>query len=171
MAQPGRNLFHRIRCIKSSLDKAEQSFLDNKDIRGELDLMLAEAELKNLRRKKDRPWSWNRQLLAGCVALLLVIAGAGGWYIAKDHYRAKAMAAQRAVARQTEQMAKAEQAATPAAPKAAQAAKPQTIIVEKPVKQDVPVEAEKPAASRVTISKADMHKLVQSARVELSNSN
>ena len=42
--------------------------MDNKDIRGELDLMLAEAELKNLRRKKDRPWSWNRQLLAGCIA-------------------------------------------------------------------------------------------------------
>ena len=164
MAQPSSNLFHRIRCIKSSLDKAEQSFLDNKDIRGELDLMLAEAELKNLRRKKARPWSWNRQLLAGCVALLLVVAGAGGWYIAKDHYRAKAMAAQRAAAGQTEQLPKAE-------PKAAQAASETTIIVEKPVKQDVPVEAEKPAASRVTISKADMHKLVQSARVELSNSN
>lgn len=29
--------------------------MDNKDIRGELDLMLAEAELKNLRRKKDPP--------------------------------------------------------------------------------------------------------------------
>ena len=65
MTQSSRTLFQRIRCIKSSLDKAEQSFMDNKDIRGELDLMLAEAELKNLRRKKDRPWSWNRQVLAG----------------------------------------------------------------------------------------------------------
>ena len=55
MTQPSRTLFHRIRCIKSSLDKAEQSFMDNKDIRGELDLMLAEAELKNLRRKKGPP--------------------------------------------------------------------------------------------------------------------
>ena len=52
--------------------------MDNKDIRGELDLMLAEAELKNLRRKKDRPWSWNRQVLAGCAAVLLVVAGFGG---------------------------------------------------------------------------------------------
>lgn len=49
MTQSSRTLFQRIRCIKSSLDKAEQSFMDNKDIRGELDLMLAEAELKNLR--------------------------------------------------------------------------------------------------------------------------
>ena len=79
MTQSSRTLFQRIRCIKSSLDKAEQSFMDNKDIRGELDLMLAEAELKNLRRKKDRPWSWNRQVLAGCAAVLLVVAGFGGW--------------------------------------------------------------------------------------------
>ena len=74
MTQSSRTLFQRIRCIKSSLDKAEQSFMDNKDIRGELDLMLAEAELKNLRRKKDRPWSWNRQVLAGCAAALPVSA-------------------------------------------------------------------------------------------------
>lgn len=159
MTQPSHTLFQRIRCIKSSLDSAEQSFLDNKDIRGELDLMLAEAELKNLRRKKDRPWTWNRQLLAGCVAVLLVLAGVGGWYIAKDHYRHKAMAAQPKL----EQNAKVVEKKT--------AVKTQTIIVEKPIKEDVPVKTEKVSENRVTISKADMHKLVQSARVELSNSN
>lgn len=165
MAQPSRTLFQRIRCIKSSLDKAEQSFLDNKDIRGELDLMLAEAELKNLRRKKDLPWSWNRHLLAGCVALLLVLAGVSGYYLARDHYKGKAMAAEH----------RQEQKITPAATsRPAVSPKPQmqqTIIVEKTVKQDVPVKAQQPAPDRVTISKADMHKLVQSARVELSNSN
>ena len=66
MAQPSNSVFRRIRSVKSSLDNAEQSFLDNKDIRGELDLMLAEAELKNLRKKKDVPWSWNRHLFAAC---------------------------------------------------------------------------------------------------------
>ena len=142
MTQSSRTLFQRIRCIKSSLDKAEQSFMDNKDIRGELDLMLAEAELKNLRRKKDRPWSWNRQVLAGCAAVLLVVAGFGGWCFARNHYRAKA------------------RAALPP-PVAAPVVKPE---------QKIPVQEKQGTPDRVTISKADMHKLVQSARVELSNS-
>ena len=46
MAQNGRSVYQRIRSVKSSLDNAEQSFLDNNGMRGELDLMLAEAELK-----------------------------------------------------------------------------------------------------------------------------
>ena len=167
MAQSGRTLFQRIRCIKSSLESAEQSFLDNKDIRGELDLMLAEAELKNLRRKKDRPWSWNRQLLAGCMAVMIVMAGVGGWYIAKDHYKHRPVAAKPQAQQLTvvkEQPRQESQAAIPQVQK-------ETVIVEKHIKQDTPAQAAKPAESRVNISKADMHKLVQSARVELSNSN
>lgn len=168
MAQPSRSLFQRIRCIKSSLESAEQSFLDNKDIRGELDLMLAEAELKNLRRKKDRPWSWNRQLLAGCMAVLLVLAGAGGWYVAKDHYKAKAMAAQPP---RTERVVVQEK---PLPQKSAPLVQREAVPAKKAapvVKQDVPAKAEENSAGRANISKADMHKLVQSARVELSNSN
>lgn len=165
MAQPSRTLFQRIRCIKSSLDSAEQSFLDNKDIRGELDLMLAEAELKNLRRKKDRPWSWNRQLLAGCIAVLLVMAGAGGWYVAKGHYKSRAIAAP---PHPIERIVVQKEVVPP---KPAPVEQPQAVVQEKTVKQDLPAQAEKASASRVTISKADMHKLVQSARVELNNSN
>ena len=84
MAQNSRSVFQRIRSVKSSLENAEQSFLDNNGMRGELDLMLAEAELKNLRRKKDLPWSWNRHVLAMFVAALLALAGLGGWYYAHD---------------------------------------------------------------------------------------
>lgn len=167
MAQSSRTLFQRIRCIKSSLESAEQSFLDNKDIRGELDLMLAEAELKNLRRKKDRPWSWNRHVLAGCMAVLIVMAGAGGWYVAKDHYKNRPVAAKP----QAEQLTVTKKQPAFETQTAGAQAHKETVIVEKQIKQDIPVQAEKPAESRVNISKADMHKLVQSARVELSNSN
>ena len=83
MKQSGRSLMQRIRSAKSSLENAEQSFKDNQSMRGELDLMLAEAELKNLRRKNSVPWSWSRQLLALCAAFMLVLAGFGGWYWAQ----------------------------------------------------------------------------------------
>ena len=161
MTQPSRTLFHRIRCIKSSLDKAEQSFMDNKDIRGELDLMLAEAELKNLRRKKDRPWTWNRQVLAVCAAFLLVAAGFGGWCFARNHYRVKAQAALPPAAAP---VVKPQQAMP------VQAAPARTVPQQKQSVNDVPAQEHKENPDRVTISKADMHKLVQSARVELSNS-
>ena len=167
MAQSSRTLFQRIRCIRSSLESAEQSFLDNKDIRGELDLMLAEAELKNLRRKKDRPWSWNRQVLAGCMAAMVVMAGAGGWYVAKDHYKNRPVIAKQ----QTQQLTVVKEQPLPESKTAAPPIQQETVIIEKQIKQDTPVPAERPAESRVNISKADMHKLVQSARVELSNSN
>ena len=136
--------------------------MDNKDIRGELDLMLAEAELKNLRRKKDRPWTWNRQVLAVCAAFLLVVAGFGGWCFARNHYRAKAQAVLPPPA--AAPVVKPQQAMP------VQAAPARTVPQQKQSVNDVPAQEHKENPDRVTISKADMHKLVQSARVELSNS-
>ena len=164
MAQPGSSLFRRIRNVKSSLDNAEQSFLDNKDIRGELDLMLAEAELKNLRKKKDVPWSWNRQLLAGCIAVLLVLAGVGGWYFARDHYKQRSST--------TIVPAAASAAAVDEAPPQP-VTKPQearSVVRTEQAKDSVTEAAPKQNQSQVSISKSDLRKLVQSARVELSNS-
>ncbi|MDY4919615.1 MAG: hypothetical protein SO119_00820 [Phascolarctobacterium sp.] len=167
MAQPSQSLFRRIRSIRSSLDNAEQSFLDNKDIRGELDLMLAEAELKNLRKKKDVPWSWNRHLLAACSALIIVLAGCGGWYFARDHYKQRARAANisttATVTVQQGDVAQLNEAA---------GVEPQ-IKNAQVIKSDVKPtlgDASSKEHSQVTISKADMHKLVQSARVELNSS-
>lgn len=84
MDQEKQSLFQRIRNARKSLENAEKSFQDDRGIRGELDLMLAEAELKNLRNKKGFSLSWNRQLLALSVALLLVVAGVVGWFCAKE---------------------------------------------------------------------------------------
>ena len=164
MAQPGNSLFRRIRNVKSSLDNAEQSFLDNKDIRGELDLMLAEAELKNLRKKKDVPWSWNRQLLAGCIAVLLVLAGVGGGYFARDHYQQRSST--------TIVPAAASATAVDEAPPQP-VTKPQearSVVTNEQAKDSVTEAAPKQNQSQVSISKSDLRKLVQSARVELSNS-
>lgn len=160
MAESTNSLFKRIRSAKNSLENAEQSFLDNKSMRGELDLMLAEAELKNLRRKKDVPWNWNRQLLAICGALLLVIAGFGGWIFAKGETETPA--------------------AVPAA-KEVQAVKEKAREAEKPAQAISASAVEKqsagadinnnPSSTKVDqspVSSSEMRQLVRSARVELS---
>lgn len=159
MAKSNGSLYQRIRYIKSSLDNAEQSFLDNKSMRGELDLMLAEAEFKNLRRKKDVPWNWNRQLLACCAALMLLLAGFGGWYYAKDSYAPVPAA----VSEQKGESFKAD--ATKVTSE--KVIDNRATAPEQPAVKSV---AQDDNAQDVYISKAGMRKLVQSARVELSSS-
>lgn len=45
-----KSICEHIRNVKSSLENAEKSFRENNGMRGELDLMLAEAEIKHLRK-------------------------------------------------------------------------------------------------------------------------
>ena len=158
MAQPSNSLFRRIRSVKSSLDNAEQSFLDNKDIR--------EAELKNLRQKKDVPWSWNRQVLAASAAMLLVLAGVGGWYFARDHYKQRAKAPVPPVAKSTAVQAEPQVVA----PAIKQQPTTNTRTSSEAVLSQAKDKEKEKQQSQLSISKADLHKLVQSARVELSNS-
>lgn len=160
-----RSLLQRISCIKNSLENAERSFMDNKEMRGELDLMLAEAEMKNLRSRKNVPWNWNRHLLAVCAAVMLVFAGFGGWLFARDRYgSAPVSAAEKA-------QVKAVSAAEPAAADKSAASDSRTVKILPPeAKSNETPPAGSMPDSRVNITKADMHRLVQSARVELSNS-
>ncbi len=182
MTQPEKQVAERIKNVKSSLDNAEQSFLDNKSIRGELDLMLAEAELKNLRRKRFLPWSWNRHVLAICVALVVVVAGLGGWYMAKDRYSKRNRPAM-PIASQSVKSATAEAAKTDAdsaKQNVTQSVSQQTDTksgnnsgeqATATIQNNSQTAATAANETSKTISKEDMHKLVRSARVELSNSH
>lgn len=158
MTQSGHLVSRRIRKVKSSLESAEQSFLDNKDLRGELDLMLAEAELKNLCRKKNVPWNWNRQFLAICSAILLLLAGLGGWYIGKDYYEKASVENpindMKVINNENINMTIAKE------------------VEEVPISKskDIADNNSKKELDHAFISKSDLHKLVQSARVELSSS-
>ena len=49
-----KNVCDHIRNVRNSLKNAEDSFRSNNDMRGELDLMLAEAEMQHLREKRVR---------------------------------------------------------------------------------------------------------------------
>ncbi len=181
MTQPQKQVADRIKTVKNNLDSAEQSFLDNKSIRGELDLMLAEAELKNLRRKRFLPWSWNRQVLAACIAAIVAVAGMGGWFIAKDRYSKRNRP--RAVEMQTatlpaEQGGKKEAEGQTQALNGGNSTDTKQVINSSNQDTDVNINqktnentASANAAASERISREDMHKLVRSARVELSNSH
>ena len=79
-----QSLCSRIRNARASLDNAERSFRSNQDVRGELDLMLAEAELENLRQKRSGWISWTRHTLALFLAVLILAAGGLGWWWASS---------------------------------------------------------------------------------------
>ena len=79
-----RSVCSRIRNARASLDNAERSFRSNQEVRGELDLMLAEAELDNLRQKRPGI-SWTRHTLAACFAVLVIASGCLGWWWASAY--------------------------------------------------------------------------------------
>mgnify|MGYP003163327504 FL=1 len=77
-----KSICEHIRNVKSRLENAEKSFRENNGMRGELDLMLAEAEIKHLREKRGWVSVWTRQRLALLAAAIVVLAGYGGWLYA-----------------------------------------------------------------------------------------
>ena len=79
-----KNVCGHIRNVRNSLKNAEDSFRSNNDMRGELDLMLAEAEMQHLREKRGLAASWTRQRLAVVAAFLMVLTGVGGWFWARN---------------------------------------------------------------------------------------
>ena len=161
MVETGPSTYKRIRSARLSLENAEQSFLDKQEMRGELDLMLAEAELKNLRRKQRFPWSWNRQLLALCIAGLVALAGAGGWYYAHYHGVQTVTAVQ-----QVEQQVQTV---------SAQGQEVEQQIIVLPNTGEITInkaaqDGNQAQPSSTQLRDVDIKQLVRSARVELSNS-
>lgn len=171
MVKMSSSVCQRIRRVKNSLENAEQSFLDNKDMRGELDLMLAEAELSNLRRKKDTPWCWNRQMLALCAAIAVAVSCFGGWCYARHNLKStfavtsgnvsNSNTAQNVESKSVVKIVEAPQE------------KVQTVTSAKTVQavtklNDAPADQE--SKRQLKLSDTDMRRLVKSARVELTSS-
>ena len=77
MKRSQNDTLHRVRAVQSWLEKAEASFDKESDIKGELNLMLAEAEMKNLRR--HRPVHKRLLRLGAIVTALCLVSG--GWYL------------------------------------------------------------------------------------------
>lgn len=85
MADIKKNIAKSIRSARQWLAHAEDSFGNDRDIRGELDLLLAQAELQRVREaKRSGQWKTRFSLfshgLALGLALFIAVAGLGGAY-------------------------------------------------------------------------------------------
>lgn len=158
MDQEKRSLYQRIRNAKQSLENAEKSFLDDKGLRGELDLMLAEAELKNLRNKQPWNWSWNRHSLALSVAVLLVISGLGGWFFAKENLK-KVEAVPPVIETNTIKETKVSSTTTSETSQ----------VSEVKHNKNMAVSVQEESQPKVQLSEKEMRRLVRSAKSELNS--
>lgn len=78
MAQSDKYMADHVRSAKVWLEKAEQSFNSQADIKGELNLMLAQAEMKNLRKKKGA--TAYVKYVAAAILAVGCVAGVGFWW-------------------------------------------------------------------------------------------
>lgn len=84
MARLKQHMYQHLRSAKEWLTKAEEAFDKQHDIRAELDLMLAQAELQHAKEaNRSRQWRYKYVLFRHGLALtlaLLVVMGGGGLY-------------------------------------------------------------------------------------------
>lgn len=152
-----KDIYKNIDDVKCSLDNAQRSFRKNNGLRGELDLMLAEASIRYLREKRGFASVWNRQKLAAALAVLLVLAGYGGWWYAGITHDGKEK------------------------PQVVQQAEPQMQQTDKADKtrQDDAVKAAEPAESNIKnntnyknyLAETDMQQLVRTGRQVLQDAD
>ena len=174
-----RSVCSRIRNARASLDSAERNFRSNQEVRGELDLMLAEAELDNLRQKCPG-FSWTRHMLAACVAVLLLASGCLGWWWASAYggntTSAAGLQGMPVAAGQKEDITVT---AKPAVAPSQSRTNAVPAAEEKPVKKDnsavvKPVEASgmrqiENRSEGVRLSAHEMRRLIRSGKQELEN--
>ena len=91
MNESAGKMRNRIQAVRQWLNQAEEHFGRNAPVRGEMDLLLAEAELRSTRAtlQTGHGWSklsWIRQGIAFSLAAVIAVAGVGGaWLWWQDH--------------------------------------------------------------------------------------
>ncbi len=162
-------IYERIRNARSSLENAEQSFRENNGTRGELDLMLAEAEIKHLREKNGWISIWNRQRLALLFAAIVILAGYGGWLYAGAAEEGPVEF--RDMSPVTVTAAGDAQTKVPQTEAARQDAVPTFTYKPKQKQQTAEYHEEQVDQRNVKMSSAEMQNLVRAARRTLSDAN
>ncbi len=163
-----KNVCDHIRKVRNSLKNAEDSFRSNNDMRGELDLMLAEAEMQHLREKRDFAATWTRQRLAAMAAFLLVLTGAGGWFWARNSVPptpANVVAAQSIIAPDDKKIPRSTSLA---------ASVPENIKAQTIIKEDtkvLPQKTQQVEKAVLQVPENEVRNLVRTARKTLNDSN
>ncbi|MDD4600493.1 MAG: hypothetical protein PHQ46_05495 [Negativicutes bacterium] len=85
MADFKENMYRRLRSARQWLTRAEEAFDKDRDVRAELNLMLAQAELQHAKEaNRTRHWRYKYSLLtqgtAVGLAMMLAVIGFGGTY-------------------------------------------------------------------------------------------
>jgi len=82
MGELKSKMVNHVRSAQKWLNRAEQAFESEKDMRGKLDLMLAQAEMQHLHESavKGKSFSLIKQAIAFSVAAVLFSGGISGAY-------------------------------------------------------------------------------------------
>ena len=87
--QSKTQLCHRLAAARQWLHQAEESFGKKKEMQGELNLFLAQAELQHVRESRNLPFwlqpRWGWQGMAMAFAVLLSLSAGAGVFWAKQH--------------------------------------------------------------------------------------
>ena len=164
MNEPARKLKGRIQSAQQWLNQAEEHFGRNAAARGEMDLLLAEAELRSTREtlRSHRRWfaiAWAQQGTAFVLAAMMAVAGAGGaWWWWRDQTPLPAPAPAVTVAVPLAPPEPVRNISAVASPKPA----PAPAVEATPSAQEVN-SADKPASREPTISPNEMKRLIQAA--------
>ena len=167
MNESVRKVKGRIQAAKQWLNQAEEHFGCNASARGEIDLLLAEAELRSTREtlRSRRLWftiGWVQQGTAFALAAVMAVAGAGGawwWWREQPPSPEPAVAAAPIPVPVPEPVQKISAVAIP---QTAPAAAPASAVESTPAGQEVN-SADKPASRDPTISPDEMKRLIQAA--------
>jgi hypothetical protein len=180
MVKQKKGICDQIKTLQSNLKNAEENFKSHNGTRGELDLMLAEAQMQFLREKRGSKSFWARQTLAVCIAAILVFVGVGSWFWAKSTMKPNELASAQGapmvtVAQQPEKQVQA--AKQDAVPVNVNAMVTKDSDTEYKIKETEPLfEKQKVVTTQVVRSTPlaetqDMRDLVRIARKKLSESN
>lgn len=165
MSESAGKVRGRIQAVRQWLNKAEEHFGGNSPVRGEMDLLLAEAELRSTREtlRSDQSWltlTWIRQGVAFLLAASIVAAGLGGAWWWWQESRPEPIAATVAVPAAPAPSVPVLQIAVAPVPKPA----PMPVAAVESTRPGQEVKnADKPANRESSVSQDEMKRLIQAA--------